>query len=110
MAEEKVYKVKDPVSKLYWKGGGMNKNNKSSSFIHSIPPSLDFPDMSRFTQIDYNSESHALVTCFTKNGKTWSSLRAVKSALAWEHEKGLSKILAKCDIIELICTEKIIKR
>lgn len=110
MSEKSNYKVKDPVSGLYWKGGGMNKNNKSSSFIHSLPPSVDFPDMSKYTQIDYNSETHALATCFSKNGKTWSSLRAVKSALGWSHEDGLNKLLGKCEIIELVCTEKIIKR
>lgn len=102
--EDKVYKVKDPVSGLYWKGGGMNKNNKnnkSNSFLST---------KSGYVNIDYGSEEHAIITSFSKKGKTWSSFRAVKSALGFGHESGLQKLLDKCDVVELVCTEKIIKR
>lgn len=101
MKDEKLYKVKHKDSGLYWKGGGINSNNKSFSHIdrkvdgkHSYEP------------IDYGSEKDALDICFSKIGKTWSSFRAVKSALGYGHESGLNSLLKKCTIMEIEFIEK----
>ena len=94
--ELKLYKVKHKESGLYWKGGGMNKNKGS---LYHVRGKYD-------CKIDYNSEEHALEVCFSKTGKTWSTLGAVKSALCYGHERGLNSLLSKCSLVELTVIEK----
>ena len=98
---DKLYKVKHKESGLYWKGGGMNSNNNSSSYVTTRANGKY-----SHTEIDYNSEEHALSVCFSKVGKTWSSLRNVKSALGHGHEVGLNSLLKKCTLMEIEIIEK----
>lgn len=101
MKNDKLYKVKDKVSGLYWKGGGINSNNKSRTSIERI-----VDGKYSYEKIDYGSEQDALDVCFSKVGKTWSSFRAVKSALGYGHESGLNSLLKKCVIMEIEFIEK----
>lgn len=101
MKNDKLYKVKDKVSGLYWKGGGINSNNKSR---WGIDRKID--GKHNYVQVDYSSEQDALDICFSKIGKTWSSLRAVKLALGYGHEEGLNSLLKKCTIMEIEFIEK----
>lgn len=101
MKNDKLYKVKDKVSGLYWKGGGINSNNKSSWGITRV-----VDGKKSYEEIDYSSERDALDVCFSKIGKTWSSLRAVKLALGYGHEPGLNSLLKKCVIMEIEFIEK----
>lgn len=101
MKNDKLYKVKDKESGLYWKGGGINSNNKSYSSIERI-----VDGKRTYEKIDYSSEKDALDVCFSKIGKTWSSFRAVKSALGYGHEPGLNSLLKKCVIMEIEFIEK----
>ena len=101
MKEQKLYKVKHKESGLYWKGGGMNTNNKS---MHHIWKKVDGKMLSTSLQYDY--EPHALEVCFSQIGKTWSSFGAVKSALGYGHESGLNSLLKKCVIMEIEFIEK----
>ena len=105
MGSDKLYKVKDKVSRLYWKGGGINSNNKSNSHICRI-----IDGKRNYEKIDYKSEKDALEICFSRTGKTWSSLGAVKSALGYGHEDGLNSLLKKCTIMEIELIEKEIER
>lgn len=92
-----MYKVLHKESGLYWKGSGMNKNNKSFSFIFV----KNKTGQQESVKMDKSSEEHALQVCFSKTGKTWTTLRAVKCALGYRHEEGLNKLLEKCELIEI---------
>lgn len=97
-----LYKIKDPNSKLFWKGGGMNKNNKSSSFINVKNEDGSFT----YREIDKSSEEDALKICFSKNGKTWGDLRSAMCALAYGHEPGLNSLLKKCELVKVKILEQ----
>jgi len=101
MKEQKLYKVKHKESGLYWKGGGINSNNGSNTYI-----SRKVDGKHSYEKIDYGSEKDALDVCFSKVGKTWSSFGAVKSALGYGHELGLNSLLKKCVIMEIEFIEK----
>jgi hypothetical protein len=105
MGSDKLYKVKHKESKLYWKGGGINSNNNSNSHILRI-----IDGIRTYEKINYGSEKDALDICFSRTGKTWSSLGAVKSALGYGHESGLNSLLKKCTIMEIELIEKEIER
>jgi len=92
-----IYKVKDPVSGLYWKGGGIRKNSGSNSYLKIVSEDGRW----QFVRIDNSSEADALSVCFSKKGKAWTSLGAVKSALGYGHELGLNHLLLKCEMIKI---------
>ena len=99
------YKVLHKPSGLYWKGGGMNKNNKSYSSIKIKNADGKW----EYIHYDKNSQDHALLICFSKTGKTWSGLGPVKTALGYGHEPGLNDLLKSCILVELTSNIKEIK-
>lgn len=99
--KDKLFKIKHRESGLYWKGGGINSNNKSNKHIRRCVNGEYSYDL-----IDCTSERDALDVCFSKIGKTWSSYRAVKIALSYGHEPGLNSLLKKCVLIEIEILEK----
>lgn len=105
MRKNNLYKIKDVTSGLYWKGGGMNFNNKSCPFVKRM-----VDGKYQYEKIDYDSENDARAVCFSKGGKTWSSFSAVKLALNYGHEPGLNSLLSKCAVMEIELIEREVER
>lgn len=90
------FKVRHKETGLFWKGGGMNINNKSSHTLWS----KNHPDNGK--ALDYKSKSHALAVCFSKTGKVYSRKNHVTTAISFGHESGLNRLIAEdCEIIEI---------
>lgn len=89
------YKVIHKPTGLFWKGGGMQSNNKSMGSIYNRSSKY------HGEKLDKNSKEHALEVCFSKTGKVWSKKNHVSTAIGYGHEKGLNDLLKNdCEIIE----------
>lgn len=89
------YKVRHKETGLFWKGGGVNVNNKSLKHIYSKKSQFNGQP------VDTKSKEHALEICFSKTGKVWTRKNHVSTALSYGHESGLNLLLRDdCEIVE----------
>jgi hypothetical protein len=90
------YKIRHKETGLFWKGGGINVNNKSRRHIYK---KIDGQLTS--IKLDYSSKDHALEICFSKTGKVWTKKNHVTTAMNYGHETGLNQLLNQdCEVVE----------
>lgn len=94
-----VFKIKHIPSGLFWKGGGMRKNNGGSNILYKRKTSKFYGKT-----LNPKDPEMALEICFSKTGKVWNKEAWATVAKNYGHEPGLDMVLKDCEIVEYTLT------